>query len=291
MRVMLSLLFWTLLLAVPALAQSSDQRSSDLQAMRTADESRGWEGVGQLHISNKAFCTGALVAPDLVLTAAHCLIDRDTGEAFNPAEIEFRAGWRGGRAQSYRAGRRSLVHPDYLEAPEQSRARIKNDVALLELDRPIRDTRTLPFPTGTQPRKGRKVSVVSYAHDRAVDPSIEHNCQVLARQFGVLVLNCNVDFGSSGAPIFSITPNGPEIVSVVSAKGVVQGQDASFGTNLTQPLLDLLKIRAAGGGVYATSPTVAAKPTARTQPRVSRFGTSTTTAPVSTGAKFIKVQP
>ncbi|MEM8980543.1 MAG: trypsin-like serine protease [Pseudomonadota bacterium] len=273
MKLMLRVLFWVLLLAVPAFADKSD-----LQAMRTADESRGWEAVGQLNMEGRAFCTGALIAPDLVLTAAHCMVNADTGRVFEPSGIEFRAGWRGGRAQSYRRGRRVLIHPTYLDSPDMSRARIRNDVALLELDRPIRDTRTIPFKTGSFPRKGAEVSVVSYARDRAVDPSIEPNCDVLARQFGVLVLNCSVDFGSSGAPIFSIHQDGVQIVSVVSAKSVVQGQDVSFGTALTQPLLDLLKIRAEGGGVFVSSPASNTRPTVL---RNRGLG----------GAKFLKVQP
>ena len=141
---------FTSMILAGSLATAQD---SGLQAMRTGDDGRGWEAVGLLKVDSKGFCTGALIEPDLVLTAAHCVMDAATGEYVRPASIEFRAGWRGGRAQSYRLGRRTIVHPDYVVSPDGSRSRIANDVALIELDRPIRDTRTNPFPVGEQPRK------------------------------------------------------------------------------------------------------------------------------------------
>ena len=52
----------------------------------------------------------------------------------------------------------------------------------------------------------------------------------------VLVLSCNVDFGSSGAPIFSIQDGVARIVSVVSAKADVDGEKVALGTALEGPL-------------------------------------------------------
>jgi hypothetical protein len=52
----------------------------------------------------------------------------------------------------------------------------------------------------------------------------------------VLVLSCNVDFGSSGAPIFSIRDGVARVVSVVSAKAEVDGKPVALGTLLDEPL-------------------------------------------------------
>ena len=253
--------------AVPALADGTV-----LKRLVTADESRGWEGVGRLNIGSRAFCTGSLIAENLVLTAGHCLYDPATGQLARPDEIEFLAGWRGGRAAAYRGARRLVVHPGYMADTGQRSV----DLALIELDRPIRSTSIRPYETGKRTFLERDVGVVSYAHDRAEMASIQDTCHVLGRVQGTLVLDCDVDFGSSGAPVFEISEDGvPRIVSVVSAKGEVGDQKVSLGTALEQPLADLRALLDADDGVFKPAMTP-----------VKTFGE---TQPVSaSGAKFVR---
>ncbi|MGX9356065.1 trypsin-like serine peptidase [Roseobacteraceae bacterium S113] len=207
-----------------------------LRSLETGDAGRGWEAVGRLDIDGAGFCTGALIADDLVLTAAHCLFDPETGARFVDTEIEFRAGWRNGRASAYRWVRTAVIHPDYDYAAQADAGRVRNDVALLQLMQPIRTSEFTPFSTDERPRKNARVGVVSYAHDRSEAPALQEMCRVMARQKGVLVMSCDVDFGSSGAPVFSFLDGEPRIVSVVSAKAEANGQPVSLGTALEGPL-------------------------------------------------------
>ncbi|MFU8777297.1 MAG: trypsin-like serine peptidase [Roseovarius sp.] len=232
------------------IAGASIAQDSRLQRLDVGDEARQWEAVGRLELGGRGFCTGALVAPDLVLTAAHCLFDKETGARIDPARIEFMAGWRNGRAAAYRSVRRAVTHPDYAPATAVTADRVRNDVALLELHHPINNTRVTPFETDERPRKGQKIGVVSYARDRSEAPSLQNICEVLARQDGVLVMSCDVDFGSSGAPIFSFEGGVPRIVSVVSAMAEVEGRKVSLGTQLTDPLRVLQAALDGGGGVF-----------------------------------------
>lgn len=224
--------------------------ASELRKLSTGNDNRGWEAVGRLNIDGKTMCTGALIAPDLVLTAAHCLFDKTTNERVDPTHIEFLAGWRNGRASAYRWVEHAVIHPEYEFGTKEVALRVRNDVALLRLAAPIKNSSITPFETDVRPRKGAKVGVVSYAHDRAASPSLQEECSVLARQMGALVLSCDIDFGSSGAPIFTQRNGYPQIVSIVSAKAEAGGRQVALGTSLEAPLNVLLEEMAAAPTVF-----------------------------------------
>lgn len=228
-------------LSGPVMAQDVGLRS-----LQTGDDSRGWEAVGRIDLGDRGFCTGALIADDLVLTAAHCLFDKETGATIDPATIKFLAGWRNGRAAAYRGVKKALPHPEYIYGGQEELGRVQFDVALLQLDQPIRLPSIKPFETDDRPTAGDEVGVVSYAQDRSEAPSLQQVCHVLRRQEGMLILSCDVDFGSSGAPIFSVKNGVARVVSVVSAKAEVDGKKVALGTPLTDPVA-LLRAKIAEG--------------------------------------------
>ncbi len=264
----------TILAIMFASSQGVAADNSGLRSLITGDDGRGWEGVGRLNMGTNAFCTGALVADNLVLTAGHCLFDKDTGQRIAEADIEFLAGWRSGRASAYRGVRRVILHPNYEFASNNVQHRVRYDLALLELDQPIRSKSILPFAVHSQPAKGAAVGVVSYAHDRAESPALQERCNVLARQSGTLILSCDVDFGSSGAPVFVFENGAPQIVSVVSAKAMAGDTQVSLGTSLEVPLAEMLVMLAENDGVFTRQ-----NPVVRV---ISPTGSS------GTGAKFLR---
>ncbi len=247
----------TLILCFLFGAGIAQAEESALKKLQTGDDSRGWDAVGRLNLGTSGFCTGALVAPDLVLTAAHCLFDKETGARTPIDEIEFLAGWRNGRAAAYRHAKRAIAHPDYVYSGAEKLNRVGNDVALIQLDQPIRLPSIIPFATDAQPADGDEVGVVSYAQDRAEAPSLQDVCHVLGRQNAFLVLSCNVDYGSSGAPVFSVKDGVAKVVSVISAKAEVDGKSVSLGTSLEAPLQELrAELTREENGASDAAPTV-----------------------------------
>lgn len=227
-----------LLLAVlPAGAGAQD---SALRALTTLDSVRGWEAVGRVDIGHgRGFCTGTLIESDLVLTAAHCLYDRDSGTMFTPADFQFLAGWQMGHAAAVRSVRRIQAHPEYVFGAEAWQSRIAYDVALLELDNPIRAPIANILATGASPRAGDRVAVISYARERAETPSMQSECATRDRQEGVVVFTCAVDFGASGSPVLTIGGGAIRVVSVISAMAETNEGQVALGMYLDKRLPEL----------------------------------------------------
>jgi len=236
-------MIWRLILSAflaIASGQAVQAQETGLVTLQSLQDSRGWEAVGRLDISGKGFCTASLIRDRLILTAAHCLYDTD-GSLITPDRFSFRAGLRDGLAQATRSVVRAVAHPDYRNTGGATNAReVAIDIAVLELDRPIRNTRLRPYRIAQRPITGDQVGVVSYGRGREDAASLQQMCDVLGRQTGVIVMSCDVEYGSSGSPVFTMGEGETRIASVISAMALVNGQKVSLGTSLEGPLNALL---------------------------------------------------
>ncbi|MEM7722691.1 MAG: trypsin-like serine protease [Pseudomonadota bacterium] len=226
-----------------------------LRPLSTLDAAGGWEAIGRVD-TQVSFCSGSLIAADLVLTAAHCLYD-DAGRRIEDTSISFAAGLSNDQVEAYRQVRRAFAHPDYPGPTESNNPQaLALDVAILELESPIQAGDVRPLGYGPSVAARDRVTVVSYGRERERHPSIEEGCGILEDQGAILVMDCNVVSGSSGAPILRMSLGRAEIVGVMSAEATWRGDDVAIAVSVDDLLPQLLSLRSAGGGPTRSPGTV-----------------------------------
>ncbi|MFN3615966.1 MAG: trypsin-like serine peptidase, partial [Rubrimonas sp.] len=138
---------------------------------------------------------------------------------------------------------------DYRYDGRASLDRIRSDVALLALDRPIDHGQF--FTIGPRNTRG-PLSIVSYNRDRAHAPSIEHGCPMRSISALVSALGCTVRPGASGSPVFAGTGQARRIVGIVSAIGGRGGQGPALTVDI-HPHVDALRARLAAASRIAVA--------------------------------------
>lgn len=223
--------------------------ANPLKSLTDRSDILGWEAVGRLNLEGRGYCSASLIAPTLVLTAAHCVFD-EAGARIHPENLSFQAGLRDGDAIATGEVARVVAPKGYDPGEAMTAGNVRRDVALLELTAPIPATTADPFPLARVSAAGGRVTVLSYGRGRSNAMSREIGCTVMAVQDGLMAFDCQSSPGSSGAPIFDMTGRSPRIVSIVSGGGTFDGRRAIFGMELTAVVSGLKRALRTGEGVW-----------------------------------------
>lgn len=211
------------LLAGASMAPSAELPEGEVPGLGRTDTRRPvpadrapWNAVGEVETTAGSRCSGTLVGPRIVLTAAHCLINADATALVPARDITLRIGGRMARGVSLRSG---SGFDTRLEQPWRS------DWAVVTLDAPLGQGRALRVAQ-EPPREGLGLALPAWQHDRPGVLLADLGCRVVVfgtfGAQGILVgHNCAGTLGSSGAPLLARAADGGFVVVGVQAKAAL----------------------------------------------------------------------
>ena len=202
------------------------------------------------HTNTITQCTGTLVGPTLVLTAAHCLYLGN--RMATPGSVHFSAGLNRGAAAAHSVAASLEASPDYDPQLEGRVTGAAGDWAIVTLanaltSRPVR-VRALNAEEFGAIAAANSAMQVGYGRDRRYLPSIVRNCEIGKSSSQTLfTYHCLVNFGYSGAPIIAEAAGEPAVIGIGS-RGSLVGTDNPLGiacsaTQFAGRLKELLEAR------------------------------------------------
>jgi protease YdgD len=191
-----------------------------------------WTAVGRVNRTGDGYCTGTLVAPALVLTAAHCLYHAGSGRPVALDHLHFLAGYRRGEQLAHATVRGVVLSESFRFDDPVGAESISADWALLVLDRPLT---VQPIPVralapgeieATQAGTLRLMRA-GYGADRPHLPSLHDRCRIASRLTDgwALLHDCDATRGDSGSPLLIETTAGVSLVGVTTGATRIDGKD------------------------------------------------------------------
>ena len=183
----------------PGIGQTDHRQAVDMASLP-------WSAIGRVQTELGSRCTGFLVAPTVVETAAHCLFLPKTGRYIQPHDVHFLRAYSKGQYAAHARAIRLLVPPEYDPRNESRTAAF--DRATLFLEAPVATMKDVLAVSDRLPSPGTDVVLGGYEQDFSEIVRSDMGCRTGALMVDgggkpLVTHDCSATRGSSGAPLLS----------------------------------------------------------------------------------------
>ena len=208
-----------LLPGVCASAATPANVTSDSVDRRVIEElSPPWGSVGQVNIAGyrrRIECTGSLIAANVVITAAHCVMDPLQREPIPVDEIHFLAGVR----KSKWLGHSTAKCLHFLPGYEYSDESFSRDVVLITLNDTLNDIAPLELDQTEVQSSDISLVHAAYPADRRYVLTGQFGCHLIKHDQNLWLTDCEAHPASSGGPVFIQSKDGLKLAAIMVGAG------------------------------------------------------------------------